>query len=71
MWEKVKKSVGLAYELEKEFDKVSNENGARRYFWIFPSDIQSEYKEDKNWMHIQFFLPKGSYATELIAELIH
>ncbi len=69
--EKVKKSVGLAYELEKEFDKVSKENGARRYFWIFPSDIQSEYKEDKNWMHIQFFLPKGSYATELIAELIH
>ena len=34
-------------------------------------EIQSNYKEEKNWMELQFTLPKGCYATELIRELIH
>ena len=68
----VKKSIDLAYEIEKEFDeKVQQEDGARRFAWIFPEDLESNYKEEKNWMEIQFSLPKGSYATEVIAEIIH
>lgn len=68
---RVKKSEGLAYEYEKEFDKLIKEDGARRFAWIFPEDIESNYKDDKNWMELQFTLPKGSYATEFIAEIIH
>ena len=68
---RVKKSEALAYDLEKDYDEKLSEDGARRFSWIFPSDIESNYKEDKNWMELQFTLPKGSYATELIREIIH
>lgn len=68
---RVKKSEGLAFEIEKDFEKTMSEDGARRFAWVFPSDIETNYKEDKNWMELQFYLPKGSYATEFIAEVIH
>ncbi|WP_419777634.1 tRNA pseudouridine(13) synthase TruD [Malaciobacter marinus] len=69
---KIKKAQGEALSIEEDFTKeVVQEDGARRFAWIFPSDIESNYKEDKNWMELSFYLPKGSYATELIAELIH
>ena len=68
---KIKISEGLAYEYEKEFDVKIPEDGARRFAWIFPDEIESNYKEEKNWMEISFSLPKGSYATEVISELIH
>ena len=68
---RVKISVDLAYEIEKEFEAHTGEDGARRFAWIFPEDISSNYKEDKNWMELQFYLRKGSYATEVIAEIIH
>jgi len=68
---RVKNSEGLAYEIEKEYEENTGEDGARRFAWVFPEDISSNYKEDKNWFEVQFFLPKGSYATEVIAEIIH
>lgn len=68
---RVKKSDFFARSIEKEFDIEMKEDGARRFAWVFPSDIESNYKEDKNWMELQFSLPKGSYATEFIAEVIH
>lgn len=68
---RVKKAEGLASEIEKDFDENILEDGARRFAWIFPTEVESNYKEDKNWMEIQFELPKGSYATEFISEVIH
>ncbi len=68
---RVKTSIDLAYEIEKEFNQETGENGARRFAWVFPENIQSNYKEEKNWMELSFYLPKGSYATELISEIIH
>ena len=68
---RVKNSVDLAYEIEKKFEAPTGEDGARRFAWVFPSDVESNYKEDKNWMELKFTLPKGCYATELIAEIIH
>ncbi len=68
---RVMRAVDLAYDIEKEFDEETGEDGARRFAWIFPTEVESNYKEEKNWMELQFFLPKGSYATELIAEIIH
>lgn len=68
---KVKLAVGDALIFEQDFIKHTNEQGSRRYAWIFPQNISSEYKEEKNWFELSFELPKGSYATELIAELLH
>ncbi len=68
---RVKKSIDLSYEIEKDFDENTKEDGARRFAWIFPENIESNYKEEKNWMELQFYLPKGSYATEVISEIIH
>lgn len=68
---RVKKSEGLAYEIEKDFEVQMSEDGARRFAFVFPENLQSNYKEDKNHMELSFYLPKGSYATELIAEILH
>jgi len=68
---RVKKSEGLAYPIEKEFEVDISEDGARRFAFVFPENIESNYKEEKNHMELNFYLPKGSYATELIAEILH
>ena len=68
---RVKRSEGLAKNYEKEYDHLLPVDGARRFAWVFPDNLESNYKEDKNWMELNFYLPKGSYATELIRELIH
>lgn len=68
---RVKKAKALASNIEQAYDFFTNEDGIRRFSWVFPSEIETNYKEDKNFMELQFTLPKGSYATEFIAELIH
>jgi tRNA pseudouridine13 synthase len=68
---KTKYALDDALKFEKEFIKETKENGSRRFAWIFPQNISSEYKEEKNWFELNFELPKGSYATELIGELLH
>ncbi len=68
---KTKLAIDDALKFEKEFIKETKENGARRFAWVFPTDISSEYKEEKAWFELSFELPKGSYATEFISELIH
>ena len=66
---KVKKSTDIAHTIEKEFDQPTPEQGSRRYAFVFPEAIESEYKEDKAWYELHFTLPKGAYATVLIEEL--
>lgn len=68
---RVKKAESFAQTIEQEFDVEIKEDGARRFAWVFPQEVESNYKEDKNWMELQFSLPKGSYATEFITEVIH
>jgi len=68
---KTKFSIDDAFKFEEEFIKETKEDGARRFAWIFPTEISSEYKEEKAWFELYFELPKGSYATEVISELIH
>jgi tRNA pseudouridine13 synthase len=69
---KTKKSENSALKIEEEIIETTNFlDGSRRFAWIFPTDIESNYKEDKNHFEISFTLPKGSYATEVIRELIH
>jgi tRNA pseudouridine13 synthase len=69
---KAKKPEETALKFEEQIIETTNFlDGTRRFAWIFPSDINSEYKEEKNHFELSFTLPKGSYATEVIRELIH
>ena len=68
---KTKFAIEDALKFEEQFIKETKEDGARRFAWIFPSEISSEYKEEKAWFELNFELPKGCYATEFISELIH
>lgn len=73
---KALKADGLAGNIERDFIKecepfMDKMNGTRRFAWIFPSHIESKYIEESAWFEFSFFLPKGSYATALVEELLH
>jgi tRNA pseudouridine13 synthase len=64
------RAEGLAESIENEFDTITDGiDGARRYGWIFPEEIEGEYKENDAWFELHFTLPKGCYATVLIEEI--
>ncbi len=65
-----RRAGGLAGEIEKEFDTAFKQiDGDRRYAWVYPEDVEYEYKEQEAWFEMHFTLPKGSYATVLVEEL--
>ena len=66
---RVKHSEDEAYAIEKEFIRPLGEDGSRRYAWVFPEEIEAQYRENDAWMELHFTLPKGSYATVLIEEI--
>jgi tRNA pseudouridine13 synthase len=76
---KVKRASGLAQSFEEKFDistihgeKVNSLlNGTRRYAWIYPDNIDSVYKDKDNHLELNFALPKGSYATVFIEQLLN
>ncbi|MDD2382640.1 MAG: tRNA pseudouridine(13) synthase TruD [Sulfurospirillaceae bacterium] len=49
---------------------LSQMNGSRRFAWSFADEIEYTYKEEEAWFEMHFSLPKGSYATVIIEELI-
>ncbi len=63
---KAKKAGGEAREIEAEFDASIAEDGSRRYAWIFPAEITRKYLPEKAHYELGFFLPKGSYATNVV-----
>ncbi len=65
--QKATQATSIAKIYEDMFDTPTDKlNGARRYAWIFPTDISSTYNEDKKHLELEFILPKGSYATEFV-----
>lgn len=66
---KVKMSSDMAGEIEKDFNDVINADGARRYAWIYPTDVEGRFNQVEAQYELNFTLPKGSYATVLIEEL--
>jgi len=68
---KVKRALSDARQLEEAFD--DNElyalKGDRRYAWIFPKDLAFKYNETEKKLTIDFYLPKGSYATTFLEEI--
>ncbi len=44
--------------------------GTRRFLWAFLSETKCRYDEDRAHFCVEFFLPKGCYATIIIEELL-
>lgn len=69
---KVRIASGVAAEFEMPFvDSLIKEQGSRRLAWIFPEDLEYRYIDDEAHGELNFYLPKGSYATVLLEELAH
>jgi tRNA pseudouridine13 synthase len=66
---KVKLSSGVAGTIEKEFNDTINADGARRYAWVYPTEVEGRFKPIEANYELNFTLPKGSYATVLIEEI--
>lgn len=62
--------------IEDEIFKNSYEfsdklTGSRRFAWIWVEDIKFHYNENLARFSINFYLPKGSYATIVLDEILH
>jgi len=67
---KVWRSREEAGELEAQFDDgFIHEKGHRRAAWVFPSDMSYKYIFDKEYVELEFTLPKSAYATVVIENL--
>ncbi|MDY0134448.1 MAG: tRNA pseudouridine(13) synthase TruD [Atribacterota bacterium] len=66
---KVKLAQGIAGKIEKEFFDAIGEDGARRYAWIYPTEIEGKYHAEDAQYELHFSLPKGSYATVFLEEI--
>ena len=66
---KVRTSTGLAGDIEKGFDDEISADGARRYAWIYPTEVEGRFNPVEAQYEMNFTLPKGSYATVLIEEI--
>jgi len=66
---KVKNATGLAGEIEKSFDDEINADGARRYAWVYPTEVEGRFNKVEAQYEMNFTLPKGSYATVLVEEI--
>ncbi len=59
-------SSGIAWEIEKDFIEEIPAQGGRRYAWIWPEEIEGQYKDKEAHFELHFTLPKGSYATVML-----
>jgi len=60
-----------AYYLEEEYDdnELSTLKGDRRFAWIWPKDVETSYDKEAKKLTVEFYLPKGSYATTFLEEV--
>lgn len=64
------RSKDKARVIEEQFDDIFiQEKGFRRDAWIVPQNIQNKYIQDKNWLELEFTLPRSSYATVFIENI--
>ena len=66
---KTRHADSLARVIEKDYDDEINADGARRYAWVYPTDIEGRFNPVEAQYELNFTLPKGSYATVLIEEI--
>jgi len=60
-----------AYHLEEEYDdtELSSLKGDRRFAWIWPKEVETKYDNEAKKLTVDFYLPKGSYATTFLEEI--
>ena len=56
----------IAGSIECDYDEEISENGSRRYAWIKVTDLKKTYVEERAHYELEFTLPKGSYATNVL-----
>jgi len=67
----VERSKSDAYYLEEPYDdtELNALKGDRRFAWIWPKDVETLYNPDTKKLTVDFYLPKGSYATTFLEEV--
>lgn len=65
------RSQSDAYHLEAPYDdeELSALKGDRRFAWIWPEEVSTQYDADTHKLTIRFTLPKGAYATTFLEEI--
>ncbi len=65
------RSESDAYHLEAPYDdeELSSLKGDRRFAWIWPEAVDTQYDESTQKLTIRFTLPKGAYATTFLEEI--
>ena len=63
---RVSRTTKASELIEKNYDEEISENGARRYAWIKVTEMKKTYVEEKAHYELEFSLPKGSYATNVL-----
>ncbi len=60
-----------AYHLEEAYDdtELNTLKGDRRFAWIWPKDVETRYDTHTKKLTVDFYLPKGSYATTFLEEI--
>ncbi|MEA1954375.1 MAG: tRNA pseudouridine(13) synthase TruD [Campylobacterota bacterium] len=60
-----------AFHLEEAYDdtELSALKGDRRFAWIWPKEVETSYTYDTKKLTVEFYLPKGSYATTFLEEI--
>ncbi len=68
---KTSRALSDARYLEAKYDdqELYSLKGDRRYAWIWPENLAFSYNEKKRELRVQFYLPKGSYATTFLEEI--
>lgn len=56
----------LAGVIEEHFAYDLQAFGARRYAWVYPSDVELKYDKEQNHALLHFSLPSGAYATSFL-----
>lgn len=74
--DKTLQAKGVAKYLEDEFFAQTSEfihklNGTRRFAWSYLDNVQYKYNEENAQFSLSFYLPKGSYATVILEEILH
>ena len=56
---------------EKFYAYLPQLNGTFRYLWSFIENANCIYDEQNAQLNLEFYLPKGSYATVILEEILH
>ncbi len=67
----VERSKVDAYYIEEPYDdtELTALKGDRRFAWIWPNEVETEYNLENKKLTVEFYLPKGSYATTFLEEV--